>query len=117
MEAQEAITEVVDESNKEMPLLNPMAFYPRFPHIAEQILEKMDLEGLKIYRLLSKYWLEYIDRRNLLRKKIIEKELDPNKAFRKWLLLSPYIDTQKMIEFLIKNSIKYNIDLNAKIDG
>ena len=95
MEAQEAITEVVDESNKEMPLLNPMAFYPRFPHIADQIFEKMDIEGLKIYRLLSKYWLEYIDRRNLWRKKIMEEELDPNKAFQKWLLLSPYTETIK----------------------
>ena len=119
MNVEKSIMEV-DENIMKMPILNPMAFYPRFPHIAEQIFEKIKKESLKICRLLSKSWLQYIDNQNLLWKKIVEDEKEvPNKAFRKAISMTP-ISTfsafghPKMAEFLIKNSIKYNINLNAR---
>ena len=113
----------VDENIMKMPILNPMAFHPRFPHIAEQIFEKITKESLKICRLLSKSWLQYIDNQNFLWKKIVEDEKEiPNKAFRKAISMTPIstfsaIGHPKMAEFLIKNSIKYNIDLNARVNG
>ena len=70
-------------NDMEIPLLNPMNFYLRFPHIAEQIFQNMDKDSLKTCRLLSKSWLEYMDNRNLLWKKIVEDEKNPKKAFRK----------------------------------
>ena len=82
MEIQERAMEE-DINNMEVSLLNPMAFYPNFPHIGEQIFEKMDKGGLKTCRLLSKSWLEYMDNRNLLWKKIVEDEKNPKKSFRK----------------------------------
>ena len=57
---------------KEVPILNPMAFYPGFPHIAEEIIKQMGKESIRKCRLLSKSWEEYIDNQDLLWIKIIE---------------------------------------------
>ena len=63
MELQESNMEE-DENSIEVPNLNPMAFYPGFPHFAEKIFLKMDKDNLKNLRLLSKSWMEYIDDKN-----------------------------------------------------
>ena len=65
MEVQQSNIEV-DENNMKLKLLNPMVFYPGFPHIAELIFKEMDKKSLKVCRLLSKLWQEYIDDSNLL---------------------------------------------------
>ena len=92
---------------KEVPLLNPMDFYPGFPHIAEQIFQKMDKDALKNCRLLSKSWLEYIDNQNLLWKKVIDVQ-NANQAFQ-----SACNDGfPKMVKFLIQKSEDFKINLN-----
>ena len=107
MEIQKSNIEAKD-NNMELKLLNPMAFYPGFPHIAELIFKEMDKKSLKVCRLLSKSWQEYIDDRNLLWKKIMEYE-DPNRAFQSACNNGHF----KMAEFLIQKSTELNIDLNA----
>ena len=94
---------------KKIPLLSPMVFYPRFPHIAEDIFKKMDKETFRNCRLLSKPWQEYIDNQNLLWNKFIE-DRDVNKAFQRAIRSGH----SKMTEFLILKSIQFNIDLNNK---
>ena len=56
-----------EDENKsvEVPPLNPMAFYPGFPHIVEQIFQHMDEKSLSNCRVVSKSWLDCIDDRNL----------------------------------------------------
>ena len=108
-EVQEMSTEI-QEMPTEVPLLNPIGFYPGFPQIAEQIFDHMDKRSLKTSRFLSKSWQEYIDDQNLLWKKIIEYE-DPKEAFQ----TACFEGHSKMAEFLILNSAKFNIDLNAKL--
>ena len=93
----------------EIPLVNPMNFYPGFPHIAEQIFDNMDKRSLKTSRFLSKSWQEYIDDQNLLWKKIFEHE-DSNKTFQ----IACFKGHSKKAEFLILNSANFNIDLNTK---
>ena len=107
MNVEKSIMEV-DENIMKMPILNPMAFYPRFPHIAEQIFEKIKKESLKICRLLSKSWLQYIDNQNLLWNKMIENE-DSNKVFQS----ACKNGHSKMAAFLIEKSDELKIDLNA----
>ena len=41
----------------EMPPLNPMVFYPGFPHIAEEIIDQLDKGSLRSCREVSKSWL------------------------------------------------------------
>ena len=49
------------EENKKIKIdaqsLNPMVFYPGFPHIAEKIYNQFDKESLKSCREVSKSWL------------------------------------------------------------
>ena len=94
---------------KEVPLLNPMDFYPRFAHIAEDIFKKMEKETYKNLRLLSKQWQKYIDDGNLLWIKLLE-DKDANNAFQLAIEKGHF----KMTEFLILKSTKFNIDLNFK---
>ena len=94
---------------KKVPLLNPMVFYTRFPHIAKNILKKMNKKTLRNCRLLSKSWQEYIDNENLLWNKFLGNK-DANKAF-KFAIKQAHF---KMTEFLILKSAQFNIDLNAK---
>ena len=98
MEVQESNMEV-EETNTELKLLNPMAFYPGFPHVAEQIFKEMNKKSLKSCRLLSKSWQEHIDDHSLLWKKIMENE-DPNRAFQS----ACKIGHSKMAEFLVQTS-------------
>ena len=65
----------------EVPYLNPTIFYPRFPHIAEQIFKQLDEKSLKNSREVAKLWQECIDERNLLWIKIVE-DIGGNKAFK-----------------------------------
>ena len=87
--------------------LNPMIFYPRFPHIAEQIFEQLDGKSLKNCREVAKLWQECIDDKNLLLIKIVE-DIGGNKAFQLARKKGPL----KMVEMLIQNAAKFNIDLN-----
>ena len=41
----------------EMPPLNPVVFYPGFPHIAEKIFDQLDKRSLRSCREVSKSWL------------------------------------------------------------
>ena len=41
----------------EVPSLNPMVFYPGFPHIAEKIFDQLDKRSLRSCREVSKSWL------------------------------------------------------------
>ena len=45
----------------EEPILNPLVFYPRFPHIPELIFEQLDDESLTDCREVSKSWQKCID--------------------------------------------------------
>ena len=108
MELQESNKEV-DLNRIKMPLLNPMAFYPGFPHIAEKIVQKMDKDSLKNLRLLSKSWLECFDNQIFLLNKMIENE-NSNIVFQS----ACKNGFRKMAEFLIQKSVELKIDLNAK---
>ena len=92
-----------------VPLLNPMGFTPRFPHITDQIIEKLDQNSLKNCREVSKSWQNYVDHRNLLWNEIVEEKGGPT-AFR----LACEKGHLKMAEMLLMNPAKFNIDLNAK---
>ena len=46
--------------------LNPIIFHSRFPHITEKILENLDKDSLKKFRLVSKSWQNCIDNQNIL---------------------------------------------------
>ena len=64
--------EVVNKDMKiEVIPLNPVVFYPAFPHIAEKIFDQLDKESLRSCREVSKSWLDSIDNRNLLWNEII----------------------------------------------
>ena len=85
--------------------VNPMAFSPRFQHITEHILMKMDIETLKTCRMVSKIWLDCIDNQ-----KILWQTENGNRAF----LLACLNSHSRMAETLIKNSTRFNIDLDFK---
>ena len=91
----------------EVPLLNPMIFYPRFPHITECIFEKMNKPSLKISREVSKTWQSYIDCRNLLWNKILKEE-GVDDAF----ISACQTGHIKMTKMLLQNPMKFPIDLN-----
>ena len=46
--------------------LNLMVFHPRYQHITEAILKKMDRNTIKNCRQVSKFWLDYIDNQKIL---------------------------------------------------
>ena len=94
---------------RKVPTLNPTIFFPRFPHIAEQIFACMEDKSLKNSRQVSKSWLNYIDNQNFLWNKIVQKE-GGNKAFQK----ACKNGHSKMVEMLIQKSTKFDIDFNAK---
>ena len=48
-----------------VPILNPMIFYPRFPHITEQIFQQLDNKTLGNCRETSKSWMTCINDNNL----------------------------------------------------
>ena len=98
-----------EEPKMELTLLNPMVFYPRFPHIPEQIFKYLDNQSLKNCRVVSKSWQECIDDRDILWNKVF-KNKDCNKTFQ----LSCQNGLSKIVEFLMKKSIEFKIDLNAK---
>ena len=85
-----------------------MVFYPRFPHIAEQIFKHLDKKSLINYREVTKSWQECIDNSNLLWIEIV-KEIGGNEAFQ----LACRKGHSKMVEMLIQNPVKFNIELNA----
>ena len=60
--------------------LNPLVFYPGFPHITEQIFDRLDKVSLKSCRKVSKSWMESIDEKNIFWTKTIKHE-EGNKAF------------------------------------
>ena len=40
-----------------VPPLNPLIFYPGFPHVAEKIFDQLDKGSLRSCREVSKSWL------------------------------------------------------------
>ena len=92
----------------EVPILNPMVFYSRFPHISEQIFKQLDEKSLQNSREVAKSWQECIDDSNLLWIEIV-KEIGGNEAFQ----LACRKGHSKMVEMLIQNPVKFNIELNA----
>ena len=89
--------------------LNPMVFYPRFQHITEQIFEHLDKQSLKDCRVVSKSWQESIDNKNILWTEVFKKS-DCNNAFQS----SCKNGRTKIAKFLMKKSIEFKIDLNAR---
>ena len=87
----------MQKSKMEKPTLNPMAFYPRFSHISEQIFEKLDNQSLKNCREVSKSYQECIDNQNILWNKIVKKE-SGNETFQ----LACKNGHSKMVEMLIR---------------
>ena len=98
-----------EDNNMAIPLLNPMDFYPGFPHIAEQIFQKMGKEGLKNCRLLSKSSLECIDNQNHLWKKVIDVQ-NANQVFQS-ACNNGFL---KMVKFLIQKSEEFKINFNNR---
>ena len=45
-----------EEIENNVPLLNPMVFYPAFPHIVERIFDQLDRGSLGSCREVSKSW-------------------------------------------------------------
>ena len=93
----------------EIQPLNPMVFYPGFPHIAEKIFDQLDRGCLRNCREVSKSWLESIDNRNLLWNEIVKDE-GGNKAF----LFACKNGHSKMLEMLFQKFTEFNIDFNAQ---
>ena len=93
----------------EIQPLNPMVFYPGFPHIAEKIFDQLDRGSLGSCRELSKLWLEGIDNRNLLWSEIVKEE-GSNKAFQ----FACKNGNAKMLEMLFQKPTEFKIDFNAK---
>ena len=90
-------------------IMDPIAFYPGFPHITELIFQNVGMDSLKSCRLVSKSWLEYIDNQNLLWDKVIDVQ-NANQAFQ-----SACNDGfPNMVKFLIKKSTDFKIDLNYR---
>ena len=90
--------------------LNLMVIHPRFPHIVEKVFAFFDKSTLKICRKVAKPWQNYIDNRNLLWNMIVE-EQGPNKAFQ----TASKNGNSKVVEVLIQNSKKFNLDLNSNV--
>ena len=80
MELQEIDMEM-DENSIGVLVLNPMTFYPGFPHIAEKIFGHMDEKTLGNCREVAKSWLNCIEDKNIFWKKAI-KEKKYNKILR-----------------------------------
>ena len=45
----------------EIPVLNPLVFYPRFPHIVENIFKQLDKKSLSNCKEVAKSWQTPID--------------------------------------------------------
>ena len=91
------------------PLLNPLAFYPRFAHISDQIFVHLDNKSLTNCREVSKAWQECIDDRNVFWNRFV-KNKDPNQTFQ-WSCKNGHLNIAKM---LLQKSSKFEIGLNAK---
>ena len=92
----------------EIPFLNPMVFYPSFPHVVEKIFNQFDKGSLRSCRKVSKSWLDHIDHRNLLWSKIVKNANGGIKAFK----FACRYDRSKILEMLFEKSAEYKIDYN-----
>ena len=92
----------------EVSPLNPINFYPGFPHIAEKILQKLDNNSLQTSREVAKIWQSSIDNTDVLRNKIFKRERS-DEFFR----LSCINGHLKTTELLLKKYLELKIDLNA----
>ena len=93
------------KNNISLPPLNPMVFHARYLHITEIIFYKIDTKSLKKLRQVSTSWRKIIDDQ-----KILWKNETGTKAFK----LACENGHSKLADILIKNSKKFNIDLNHK---
>ena len=87
----------------------------RFPHLPEQIMEKLDFKSLANSRVVAKSWKQFIDEREHrffkdeiadLKKKCISGETPFH-----WACIHGQAG---LAEIIMKNSAKLDIDLNAK---
>ena len=92
------------------PTLNPLVFHQVFPHITEQIFEKMNDKSLKNCREVAKSWQISIDNRNILWNKIAKKNDNKTKTFQ----LACENGHFKMANMLIKKAKEFKIDVNVK---
>ena len=95
----------VEETPLNQPALNPMIFHQGFPHITEQILEKMDEKSLQNCRKVSKTFQNCVDHRNILWKKIAQKN-GGTKSF----ILACKKRQFKIAEMLIKKTTEFNVN-------
>jgi len=89
--------------------LNPMVFYPAFPHIVERILDQFDKGSLRSCRQVSKSSMDSIDNRNLLWNEIVKDEGD-DEVFQ----YACENGHTKMLEMIFQKPTAFNIDYNAK---
>ena len=101
--------EVTKQKLEVLAPLNPMVFHPRFQHITKQIFKHLDNENLKNLREISISWQEFIDNRNILWNEVF-KNKDCNNAFQ----LSCQDGLTNIARFLIKRSVHFKVNLNAK---
>ena len=88
----------------------------RFPHLPEQILEKLDNKSLLNSRVVGASWQKFIDARDypLKRFRDVINDLNEKCEYGKTaFLLACENDQAGLAEMIIKNSAEFNIDLNA----
>ena len=103
-----------DEENPSNNSINRMdEFFLRFPHLPEQFFEELDFKSIASARLVAKSWKQFIDERYPFKDEIAELK---KKCWVATTLfhLACRNGHADIAEFIMKNSAKLNIDLNAK---
>ena len=89
----------------------------RFPHLPEQIFEKLDNKSLTNSRMVGIPWHNFIDEREYpwIRIKEISADLNAHCGDEKTAFHVVCMKGQsKIAEILMKNSAQFNVDLNSK---
>jgi hypothetical protein len=108
-----------DDKNggNEVLLLNPMAFYPGFPHIAEQIFQHMDKKSLSNCREVTKSWMDCIDDQNLFWNLVVWNKIVKKKNCTDLFQWSCDNGSSKAVSALFQKSAQFNINWNTKKFG
>ena len=94
------------KNDKIVEHLNPMIFYARFSHIAEQIFAHLDNKSLSNCREIAKSWQECIDGRKIFWLKIVQKIGAVQTACKN--------GHSKLAEMLLKKQKEYFLVQNAE---
>ena len=97
----------------------------RFPHLDEQIFEKIDNKSLTNSRVVQRYWRDFIDENDYhWRTRIKDVVTSLNKKLGIYASTGYHCETAfhlacqsgyaKIAEMIMKKSVEFNIDLNAK---